>query len=248
LETLSSPSASRSQSNLSHVLSSPQRFSPSPERAPTRIQNMTDVGKTSDRSYYPRQQLEDPFSDESGARQEKAQPSSKTEKVETASAKERDMREDASTQQFMQTSAMKVPKAPPPAPRDVELLTDADQKFPLPPTSTSHTPAQPAQSAQPAKSRPVKPTREVAQKPKPQPMSIRVGSTLTRMPMPSSTSFVQEPSTVQTPGAVKQPNLSKKASNSSLQTATSNASLNEISNFPLWSSRGAGGRFRQPGT
>lgn len=206
LETLSSPSPSRSQANLSHVLSSPQRFSPSPERAPMRIQNIIESDK-SERNNKSQYALEDPF--EEPRIQEKAQPSNKTEKAPT---REYEMREPHA----VQANASKIQRAPPVS-RDAEILNDAEHKFPLPPSTSHAAPAQPA-----TKLRPVKPTREVAQKPKPQPMSIRVGSTLTRAPMASSTSYIQEPTTAPTPGSTK---LSKKASNSSLQTTASNASF-----------------------
>ncbi|CRG90836.1 Serine/arginine repetitive matrix protein 2 [Talaromyces islandicus] len=219
LETLSSPSASRSQPNLSHITSSPQRFSPSPERAPMRIQNIIEADKP-ERNNKPQTALEDPF-EEPRVRQEKEQPSNKLDQVEKAPPREHDMRET----HVVQPNATKIQKAPAPVPRDTEILNDAEHKFPLPPSTSHAAPAQPAQPAQSTKLRPVKPTREVAQKPKPQPMSIRVGSTLTRPPMASSTSYIQEPSTAPTPGSTKQPNLSKKASNSSLQTTASNASF-----------------------
>jgi hypothetical protein len=77
--------------------------------------------------------------------------------------------------------------------------------------------------------RPVKPTREVLQKPKPQPVSIRVGSALSRQIPLASTSVASsapEPSSVAAPpSASKPPTLKKKASNSSLHTASSNSSF-----------------------
>lgn len=83
-----------------------------------------------------------------------------------------------------------------------------------------------ASQAKPADRRPVKPPREPAQKPKPQPVSIRVGSALSRqMPLASSSlsSSVQE--TNPPAPATKQPTIKKKASNSSLHTAPSNSSF-----------------------
>ncbi|KAF7165282.1 hypothetical protein CNMCM5623_009504 [Aspergillus felis] len=78
--------------------------------------------------------------------------------------------------------------------------------------------------------RPVKPTREVLQKPKPQPVSIRVGSALSRQIPLASTSMASsgpEPSAsiAAPPSASKPPTLKKKASNSSLHTASSNSSF-----------------------
>lgn len=83
--------------------------------------------------------------------------------------------------------------------------------------------------------RPVKPTREPVQKPKPQPVSIRLGSTLTRqMPLASSVSSATQDSTVPAPATAtatatapssKPSTLKKKGSNSSLQTASSTSSF-----------------------
>ncbi|KAJ5918043.1 hypothetical protein N7454_010418 [Penicillium verhagenii] len=69
-----------------------------------------------------------------------------------------------------------------------------------------------------------KPTREPMQKPKPQPVSVRVGSTLSRaIPMPTSSTNVQE-SSVPVP-ASKPGTLKKKPSNNSLHTASSASSF-----------------------
>lgn len=86
------------------------------------------------------------------------------------------------------------------------------------------------QPPRPADRRPVKPTRETAQKPKPQPVSIRVGSALSRqMPLAASSlsSSVQEsnPPAPPSASASKQQTIKKKPSNSSLHTAPSNSSF-----------------------
>ncbi|KAJ5639030.1 uncharacterized protein N7484_006892 [Penicillium longicatenatum] len=69
-----------------------------------------------------------------------------------------------------------------------------------------------------------KPTREPMQKPKPQPVSVRVGSTLSRaIPMPTASSNVQE---ANAPAPASKPTtLKKKASNNSLHTASSTSSF-----------------------
>ena len=72
--------------------------------------------------------------------------------------------------------------------------------------------------------RPVKPAKETAPKPKPQPVAIRVGTLSQRIPLTN----VALSSTLQeslAPPKPKQPGLAKKASNVSLQTSTSNSSL-----------------------
>ncbi|KAL4892773.1 hypothetical protein BDV59DRAFT_179727 [Aspergillus ambiguus] len=79
--------------------------------------------------------------------------------------------------------------------------------------------------------RPLKPTREALQKskPQPQPVSIRVGSALSRqIPLASSTvsSVTEATATAPTPASTtKQPSIKKKTSNTSLHTAASNSSF-----------------------
>ncbi|KAG2417955.1 hypothetical protein HFD88_001054 [Aspergillus terreus] len=79
--------------------------------------------------------------------------------------------------------------------------------------------------------RPLKPAREALQKPKPQPqpVSIRVGSALSRqIPLASSavSSVTETSATAPTPAsATKQPSIKKKASNTSLHTSASNSSF-----------------------
>ncbi|KAE8351196.1 hypothetical protein BDV28DRAFT_137606 [Aspergillus coremiiformis] len=116
------------------------------------------------------------------------------------------------------------------------------QKMPQPQKHSSREPepnyeasskrtARPSVSQQPTRHndrRPAKPTREALQKPKPQPVSIRVGSALSRqIPLASSAvSGVESSAPVPTPAsASKPPGLRKKASNSSLHTASSNSSF-----------------------
>ncbi|KAF5858379.1 hypothetical protein ETB97_004458 [Aspergillus alliaceus] len=119
-------------------------------------------------------------------------------------------------------------------------ITSSPQKMPQPQKHSSREPdsnyeptpkhtARPSVSQQQQLRRPPKPTRETLQKPRPQPVSIRVGSALSRqIPLASSSvSGVAESSTAApTPAsASKQPTLKKKASNSSLHTASSNSSF-----------------------
>ncbi|KAL5041852.1 hypothetical protein BDW71DRAFT_211756 [Aspergillus fruticulosus] len=83
------------------------------------------------------------------------------------------------------------------------------------------------QANRPNDRRPTKATRESQQKPKPQPVSIRVGSALSRhMPIASSVASSADSSIpVPPPSASKMPSLKKKASNQSLHTASSNSSF-----------------------
>ncbi|KAL4973085.1 hypothetical protein BDW66DRAFT_109748 [Aspergillus desertorum] len=99
-------------------------------------------------------------------------------------------------------------------------------------SSREHEPAVDAapkvtQMNRPNDRRPTKATRESQQKPKPQPVSIRVGSALSRhMPLASSVASSADSSIpVPPPSASKVPSLKKKASNQSLHTASSNSSF-----------------------
>ncbi|RAL03929.1 uncharacterized protein BO80DRAFT_376241 [Aspergillus ibericus CBS 121593] len=96
------------------------------------------------------------------------------------------------------------------------------------PRIAAQLPASQQQASKQNDRRPLKPTREL-QKPKPQPVSIRVGSALSRqMPLASQVSSSTRESSVPAPtpaSASKQPTLKKKASNTSLHTASSNSSF-----------------------
>ncbi|KAL4998467.1 hypothetical protein BDV10DRAFT_72486 [Aspergillus recurvatus] len=83
------------------------------------------------------------------------------------------------------------------------------------------------QANRPNDRRPTKATRESQQKPKPQPVSIRVGSALSRhMPLASSVASSADSSIPLPPqSASKVPSLKKKASNQSLHTVSSNSSF-----------------------
>lgn len=72
--------------------------------------------------------------------------------------------------------------------------------------------------------RPVKPAKETAPKPKPQPVAIRVGTLSQRIPL-TNTALSSSLSESLAPPPPKQPGLVKKASNISLQTSSSNTSL-----------------------
>ncbi|CAG8161965.1 unnamed protein product [Penicillium nalgiovense] len=75
--------------------------------------------------------------------------------------------------------------------------------------------------------RPLKPTREPVKRPTPQPMSIRVGSTMSRqqIPVPSSSGAQESGVPAAAPVAASKPTLKKKGSNTSLHTASSASSF-----------------------
>ena len=83
--------------------------------------------------------------------------------------------------------------------------------------------APPAAPAQGFKlSRPAKPMREMSQRSKPQPVAIRVGTLSQRMPMTTSSLSSNLQETLQS-AEPRRPGPTKKASNASLQSVTSNA-------------------------
>ncbi|KAL2869734.1 uncharacterized protein BJX67DRAFT_346895 [Aspergillus lucknowensis] len=105
-------------------------------------------------------------------------------------------------------------------PKDPEPVVEASSK-------ATTQPSVPQPSRQNDR-RPAKPTREPQQKPKPQPVSIRVGSALSRqMPVAPVVSSAESnvPAPMPPPPATKPSTLKKKASSSSLHTASSNSSF-----------------------
>ena len=73
--------------------------------------------------------------------------------------------------------------------------------------------------------RPIKPSREIAPKPKPQPVSIRVGTSSQRIPLTNAALASSLQDSLPPPSQPKQYTLTKKPSNASLQTSSSNTSF-----------------------
>ena len=89
----------------------------------------------------------------------------------------------------------------------------------------SHAPTQQSQLQKPSNARrPIKPAKETAPKPKPQPVAIRVGTLSQRIPLSNAalSSGLQDSLPQSQP---KQPAVGRKPSNASLQTSASNSSL-----------------------
>ncbi|KAG0160851.1 hypothetical protein PDIDSM_8382 [Penicillium digitatum] len=109
------------------------------------------------------------------------------------------------------SAAHKAPHSQRQQSREPELAQESNSRFAIP---------QPKQNDR----RPLKPTREPMKRPTPQPMSIRVGSTMSRqqIPVPSSSS-TQE--LVASSAPTSKPTLKKKGSNTSLHTASSASSF-----------------------
>ena len=107
------------------------------------------------------------------------------------------------------------------APQDVEDDLTSRSMGPPP----SHAPIQQSQLQKPSTlRRPVKPAKETAPKPKPQPVAIRVGTLSQRIPLSNAalSSSLQDSLAQSQP---KQSIVERKPSNASLQTSASNSSL-----------------------
>ncbi|KAL3462608.1 hypothetical protein BJX64DRAFT_137288 [Aspergillus heterothallicus] len=116
----------------------------------------------------------------------------------------------------MSSSPSRAPQAKPV--KEPEHAADVAPK----PTTQSSVPQPSRQNDR----RPTKPTREIQQKPKPQPVSIRVGSALSRHVPLSSSAESSIPAPVPPPSVTKAPpTLKKKASSSSLHHAASTSSF-----------------------
>lgn len=118
-------------------------------------------------------------------------------------------------------SPKKIPQPQKHASKEPEPSHETSSKSAIPPPSTSQ-----QQQKQPER-RPVKPTREPTQKPRPQPVSIRVGSALSRqIPIASNSNAQESTAPAPTPASTSKPStLKKKTSNQSLHTASSNSSF-----------------------
>lgn len=216
----------------------------SPDEPRTQLQRAhTDIERTSQR----------PLSAHSPLRQEGRRTRSSTEREEKRKQQEIDerKREEELTEKTRQEEKLRTtqqkatrerarteseargPATYPTLPSSPSRATQMkSSKDPEPPVeSAPKAAAQPSapQPTRPNDRRPTKPTRELQQKPKPQPVSIRVGSALSRqMPLASSVASTSEssiPAPVPTPSTTKAASLKKKASNQSLHTASSNSSF-----------------------
>lgn len=142
--------------------------------------------------------------------EEKAREQEKRKASELKAAQEKASQEQA-------TAASKIPPPQKHTSKEPESAHESSSKFAL--VSSQQ------QGQKPNERRPVKPTREPLQKPRP--VSIRVGSALSRqIPIPSSSSVQESTAPAPTPAPASKPTtIKKKGSNTSLHTASSNNSL-----------------------
>lgn len=199
---------------------------------PTKSEGRETRGSAEREEKRKQKELEDRQRAEEAEREEKAREQQEKQKAAHLKAAQ----EKASQEQEREASA--------PSPKRIPQLQKQPSKEPEPATETNASaststksgippPASSQQTQQKQNERrPVKPTREPLQKPKPQPVSIRVGSALSRQIPMAPGSNVQESSapTAPTPASASKPaappsTLKKKASNNSLHTVPSNSSF-----------------------
>ncbi|KAE8379077.1 hypothetical protein BDV26DRAFT_260283 [Aspergillus bertholletiae] len=195
---------------------------PTRDRSPPRQEGRRTRSSTEREERRKQKELEDRQREE----EEQAERARQQEKEKQRAAQLKAAQEKLSAE----NESRKAPVAP--TPQKMSQLQKHSSREPEPSyEATSKPTARPSVSQQQStRQRPPRPTREALQKPKPQPqpVSIRVGSALSRqIPLASSSvSGVAESSVpVPTPASVKQPTLKKKASNSSLHTAASSSSF-----------------------
>ena len=105
-----------------------------------------------------------------------------------------------------------------------DTVEDGLPSHPLGPPA-SYVPTQQSQLQKPSNvRRPIKPAKETAPKPKPQPVNIRVGTLSQRIPL-SNAALASSLQESLAPSQPKQPTVGRKPSNASLQTSASNSSL-----------------------
>ena len=157
--------------------------------------------------------------------EEKAREQEKQKAIQHKAAQEKGSLEreerTASVTTAAAPSPKKIPQPQKHASKEPEPSHETSSKSAIPPPSTSQ-----QQQKQPER-RPVKPTREPTQKPRPQPVSIRVGSALSRqIPIASNSNAQESTAPAPTPASTSKPStLKKKTSNQSLHTASSNSSF-----------------------
>ncbi|THC88568.1 hypothetical protein EYZ11_011982 [Aspergillus tanneri] len=193
-----------------------QSSSPRPEGRKTR--------SSTEREERRRQkELEDHRREEEQAEQARQQEKQRAAQLKDAKEKSWAEHEERSAPTSMSIGPSKMPQVQKQSSKEPEIGHEATSKL------TSQASSQ-QQSLKQNDRRPLKPNRDTLQKPKPQPVSIRVGSALSRqIPLASSSvaSSAAEPNApAPAPASTsKQPSLKKKASNTSLHTASSNSSF-----------------------
>ncbi|KAJ5087052.1 hypothetical protein NUU61_008359 [Penicillium alfredii] len=213
----SSPEQPRiqSQKQPSAEIDEDDYHEPQPPPTPPRPEGRRTRSSTEKEEKRRQKEVEDRQQDE--ARSEKVREQEKQKALQLKAAQDKSSIEP---EERTATTTQKSAQSQRQQSREPESSHETSSRFALP---------QPKQNDR----RPVKPTREPMQRPKPQPVSIRVGSTLSRqIPMASNVSSgVQEsniaaptPAPAPTP-ASKSSTLKKKGSNSSLHTASSTSSF-----------------------
>lgn len=215
----SSPTESRKQSEgrVKPQSLNRQESQPAQELTPPRPEGRRTRSST-EREEKRRQEIEEREREEQEEKEEKAREQEKQKAIQLKAT-----REKASLEREERAASII------PSPKKIPQPQKHASKEPEPAYETASKPAPPSSIPQQKQNerRPVKPTRETLQKPKPQPVSIRVGSALSRqIPMASGSNVQESAAAAPTPASASKPStVKKKASNTSLHTASSNNSL-----------------------
>lgn len=227
---VSSPDEPREQPEdraTSHAVEDRQSSQPAQTPPPTKQEGRRTRSSTEREEKRRQQETEDREREEKEQeeQEEKAREQEKQKAIQHKAAQEKASleREEraASVTTAPAPSPKKIPQPQKHASKEPEPTHETSSKSAIPPPPTSQ-----QQQKQPER-RPVKPTREPTQKPRPQPVSIRVGSALSRqIPIASNSNAQESTAPAPTPASTSKPStLKKKTSNQSLHTASSNSSF-----------------------
>lgn len=201
------------------------REPPAKSSTPTKPEGRKTRSSTEREEKRKQKELEDRHREEDEEEEEKAREQEKQKAAQLKAAQEKASQEQENERatSVSAPSPKRIPQPQKHSSKEPETANDTSTKSGIPPPASSQ------QSLQKqSERRPVKPTREPLQKPKPQPVSIRVGSALSRQIPMAPGSNVQESSVppAPTPASASKPaTVKKKTSNNSLHTVPSNSSF-----------------------
>lgn len=201
------------------------REPPAKSSTPTKPEGRKTRGSTEREEKRKQKELEDRQKEEDEEEEEKAREQEKQKAAQLKAAQEKASQEQENERatSVSAPSPKRIPQPQKQPSKEPEPANEASTKSGIPPPASSQQLPQKQNER-----RPVKPTREPLQKPKPQPVSIRVGSALSRQIPMAPGSNVQESSVppAPTPASSSKPaTVNKKTSNNSLHTVPSNSSF-----------------------
>ncbi|KAF7590187.1 hypothetical protein BBP40_003161 [Aspergillus hancockii] len=219
---VSSPDEHKAQRSERAEPDAASRKVPQPTRAqsPPRQEGRRTRSSTEREERRKQKELEDRQREEEQAERERQQEKQKQRAAQLKAAQEKST-ENEGRGALVAPTPQRMPQLQKHLSREPESNHEPASKHTARPSVSQQQPTRPNDR------RPPRPTREALQKPKPQPVSIRVGSALSRpIPIASSSSVAESNVPVPTPASSSKPStLKKKASNTSLHTASSNSSF-----------------------